>query len=57
MAALRTTLGAIFSRLAKADSPAKETILSRTNACKGWRQGMLIARKLDKPWQLCIGLT
>ena len=33
MAALRTTLGARLSRLENADSPAKETILSRTNAC------------------------
>ena len=33
MAALRITLGARLSRLENADSPAKETILSRTKAC------------------------
>lgn len=49
MAALRTTLGARFSRLEKADSPAKETILSRTNACRRSRQMLLLAWKLHKP--------
>lgn len=37
MAALRTTLGARLRRLANADSPAKDTILSRTNACAASR--------------------
>ena len=53
MAALRTTLGARFSRLEKADSPANETILSRTNACKPSRQMLLLAWSLQKPWQRC----
>ena len=43
MAALRTTLGARFSLLAKADSPEKDTIRSRTNACTRSRQILLLA--------------
>ena len=53
MAAFRTTLGARFNRLANDDSPAKDTILSRTNACKASRQILVSPCKLHKPWQHC----
>ena len=49
MAALRTTLGARLRRLANADSPAKDTILSRTNACAASRKECQACLEIEGP--------